>query len=381
MSVVEEFVKKVSDNINTLLEMKNQATQTARRNKDGGYDFLINSDDGKVSEQRIISINADDVKEIASEAVVAQRAFEMAVYAQMDGRTDDEKFANYKKLSEADKVLVDDCARKETGKFEEQARVAILVDQAVAPTIVNNAVNSTFAQAKQQGVLNGNEKIEESLDNGYCAKSLTATLYEMKAKYGGFDFLPSDAEIAAHPQTFINYLQQQPQTKSLVQETKEGQSLRDMFLQNNYQAGAIGFINHGNGHFHAMLYSGEIKNGNPVFISFNNDDASLQLRNSVKGGFVFDLPVAADNQLLDTKEKISQNSNIGNFNKEISITNGKHKIKMNISRKIAEMRENLANRNEQKAENSISKIESSKNSLVPEVIWSKLQKNKIGEKG
>ena len=330
MSPVDEFVKKASDNVNALLEMKKQATQSARRNEDGSYDFFINSEDERVSERRIISVAADDVKEIASEAVVSQRAFEMAVYAQMDGRTTADKFANYKKLSEPDKVLVDECARKESGKFTEAAKIKILVDHAVAPAIVNNAVNSTFAQAKAQGVLSGNEKTEESLDNGYCAKSLTATLYEMKAKYGGFDFLPPDAEIAAHPQTFINYLQRQPQTKSVVYETGEGQSLRDMFLKNNFRAGTMAFINQGGGHYHAMLFSGDIKNGNPVFISFNNDDASLQLRNAAKGGFVFDLPAVADNQISDIKEKKeqSQNLNIGDFNKEISIENGKHKIKM-----------------------------------------------------
>ena len=381
MSVADEFVKKASDNVKSLLYLKQQAKEKVCQNADGSYEFSLRLKNDQVEDRRFIKIEAVDVDKIAPNAAVLKKAFEMAVYSHLDGKDNSEKFSKYVNMPTEEKAAVEALAQRDVEKFEEQARVEILVDHAVAPAIVNNAVHSSFAQAKKMGVLNGDEKIASELDGGYCAKSLTATLYEMKSKYGGFGFLPDDAEVAAHPQTFVKHLQQCPDTQDKIKKTAEGQSLRDMFLKNDFRAGTMAFINQGDGHFHAMLYSGEIKNGNPVFISFNNDDAALELRNKVKGGYVFDLPAALDGQKFSEREKEETGDlKLGEYQKDVLIANGKHKIKMNVSRKIAEMRENLSGKNKQEPNSSASPEKTIKNVSAMDVALLKFEKCKTDGK-
>ena len=95
------------------------------------------------------------------------------------------------------------------------------------------------------------------------------------------------------------------------------------------------------------------------------------------------MPSAIERQQGKYKEygdqKQEESLLVGNFEKEIPVSKGRHRIKMKVSRKIAEMRENLANKNEQKTETPPPKIKSMKNVWGSDFVLSKLKNNNIGE--
>lgn len=361
MRLTDEFVQTAADNVERLLKAKDEARRSAVRRDDGSYVFTLGGSGSHAETKMTIEVSAENINSVFEKNLhttlsdaADEKAKKMAILAQMPGADGEEKFSRYKELSDDDRKSVEDKAEQSKAEFQAEAEKALLVDLIVAPVLANRATQIAYQTAHAYGVMKGNPEIAVDKDHGYCTKALTHTLYEMKARYGGFDFLPENAEDAAHPMDFIRHMQSRPQTENLVHKTEDGVSLREEFAKGQYQAGTLAVIDQGKGHYHTMLYTGKIENGNPVFISFNNDSAALPLRNEKKGGYIFDMPAvlaAEEEQMRARESKNREESPLVTPNRpealhteeQVAVAGG-CKIKIDIHRKIAGLRADMAER-------------------------------------
>lgn len=361
MRLIDEFMQTASDNVERLLKAKDEARRSAVRREDGGYGFTVTGFNGNTETKMFVEVSAENISSVIEnnlhvtfQEAVDEKAKKMAILAQMTGADMQEKFSRYKALSDDERKIVEDRAEQTKVQFRHEAEAALLVDQIVAPVIANRATQIAYQTAHAFGVMNGNPAIVPEKDHGYCTKALTHTLYEMKFRYGGFEFLPENAEDAAHPMDFVRHLQEQPLTAKNVHKTPEGVSLREEIRK--YPAGALAVLDQGEGRFHTMLYTGKTENGNPVFISFNNDDAALQLRNPNKTGYIIDLPsvLAAEESRRPQSERPAGNaaatenspssrSQNGRTEEKVAIAGG-YRVKLDIHRRIADLRAEMEKR-------------------------------------
>ncbi len=359
--LTDEFVQTAADNVERLLKAKDEARRSAVRRDDGSYVFTVGGSGSHAESKMTIEVSADNINSVFEKNLhttlgdaADEKAKKMAILAQMTGADGQEKFSRYMGLSDDDRKIVEDKAEQGKAEFWDEAEKALLVDLIVAPVLANRATQIAYQTAHAYGVMKGNPEIAVDKDHGYCTKALTHTLYEMKARYGGFEFLPENAEDAAHPMDFIRHMQSRPQTENLVHKTEDGVSLREEFAKGQYQAGTLAVIDQGKEHYHTMLYTGKIENGNPVFISFNNDSAALPLRNGKKGGYIFNMPavLAAEEDRLRTRESKNreesplvtpQRPKALHTEEQVAVAGG-CKIKIDIHRKIAGLRADMAER-------------------------------------
>lgn len=362
MRLIDEFMQTAADNVERLLKAKDEARRSAVRREDGGYGFTVTGSDRNMETKMFVEVGAEDISLVIKNNLhttfgeaADEKAKKMAILAQMTGADMQEKFSRYKALSDDERKIVEDRAEQTKVRFRPEAEAALLVDQIVAPAIANRATQISYQTAHDSGVMNGNPVIVPEKDRGYCTKALTHVLYEMKLRYGGFEFLPENAEEAAHPMDFVRHLQEQPLTAKNVHKTPEGVSLREEIRK--YPAGALAVLDQGKGHFHAMLYTGKIENGNPVFISFNNDDAALQLRNPDKSGYIINLPAVLaeeENRRPQSERPVGYEAaaesrssiRFRDSRTEEKVAVAGCRVKLDIHRKIAGLRAEMEKRNE-----------------------------------
>ncbi len=326
--IQEKYVMAVSANITNLLQKKQKAEQSAKPDGYGGIFFKIEENGQGIREISLIHIDKDNVDKICSPEIVENKKRQIALNAVLEGNNEGEKCALYKNSSEQVQKEYDIKAQKYLQEHEQEitnlSKTSLLIEKAVVPAIVNRGISQSFVTAQEKNSIE-NAELSAEQDHGYCTKSLTAPLYELKYYYGGFSFLPESAEIAAHPNTFVEHLEHQnPQavhkTSSLMEDIK------------NFKPGTLIVVKGqqavGNGHM--MMYNGCNHDGKPQFIGFNNDVNNFVFFKD-RAATIIDIPELIDNDrtyqyqqsLSETNKNVISRDNIRenvNVSSDVSVS-------------------------------------------------------------
>lgn len=267
--IQNKYIDMVNSNINSLLAKKAKAKESAKSDGKGGYSFIIEDNGQGIREVTFIHIDKNNVDKLCSPEVIDHLSRQVAKNAILPGSSEAEKISCYKNASlEIQKeyeIKAQDFLENNQEQIKQQITRDLLIDKAVTPAIVSRAIANSFhtAQATQQIK---DSSFNPDSDHGYCTKSLTYPLYELKYYYGGFSFLPKDAETVAHPHTFTEHLK-----KKTPEQVHSSQSLLDDIKK--FKPGSLIIIKGRNaqGNGHMMMYNGNDENGTPQFIGFNND--------------------------------------------------------------------------------------------------------------
>lgn len=314
--IQNKYVDMVNSNINNLLTKKAKAKESAKSDGKGGYFFTIEDNGQGIREVTLIHIDKNNVDKLCSPEALKHLSHQEALSAILPGSTEAEKISCYKNAApETQKeyeIKAQDFLQSNQEQISRQVTRDLLIDKAVTPAIVNRAIAGSFHTAQKTQQIEDSSLNADS-DHGYCTKSLTAPLYELKYYYGGFSFLPENAETAAHPHTFTEHLK-----KENPEQIHSSQSLLDDIKQ--FKPGSLIVIKGENaqGNGHMMMYNGNNKNGTPQFIGFNNDVKDFKFFKN-RPATIIDIPSLIDKEAqnyqtkqLDNQQDKPQAHNIQN---------------------------------------------------------------------
>lgn len=298
--IIHQYVEQIQNNVSTAISLQKIFQETAKIDENGNWVFTAQRSNDFISEDISIRISKDKLSLFASEDEIKNKSAEMAHIAVIEQSSkyktsSKTPFEYYKSLNDEDRQKIDklaDLYRDNNPNLQFEATKQLLLSNAVMPRIVNRALQQSADTAKQKGLLE-DSKIDSKSDNGYCTKSLFIPLYEFQDRYGGFDFLPKDAEISSHPQTMINHIKEY--NKDMVSDVV---NLNSQIT--NYEPGSIVLIDQGKGHMHAMMYNGiNQTTSKPQYIGFNSNDLNRGLSDK-RVGVIIDLP-----NLIQNDDKIN----------------------------------------------------------------------------
>lgn len=314
--IQNKYIDMVNSNINNLLTKKAKAKESAKSDGKGGYFFKIEDSGKGIREVTLIHVDKNNVDKLCSPEIMNNLSHQAALSAILPGSSEAEKISCYKSASpEIQKeyeLKAQDFLQNNQEQINLQVTQDLLIDKAVTPAIVNRAIANSFHTAQET------QQIEDSAlntdsDHGYCTKSLTAPLYELKYYYGGFSFLPENAETAAHPHTFTEHLK-----KENPEQIHSSQSLLDDIKQ--FKPGSLIVIKGENaqGNGHMMMHNGNDEKGTPQFIGFNNDVKDFQFFKN-RPATIIDIPSLIEKEAqnyqakqLDNQQDKPQARNIQN---------------------------------------------------------------------
>ena len=305
-NIIKEYLEQIKNNVQQAVEMQNLAQNSAILDDDGNWSFIISQKDALVSETISLGIKKENVSFLAPDEMVEKCVWQYACEAVLQNDPEFKKsgkslFGYYTSLQGGAKIDIDDKVeqyKKNTPKLKFEATRDLLISNGVMPKIVNRALQQSARTGYNRHELD-DFHISVENDEGYCTKSLFMPLYELKDRYGGFEWLPESAEGASHPVTVINHLK-----------TNKENSVSSMVNLNSeiitYQPGAIVMIHKGNGSFHAMMYNGINDNtGKPQYLGFNSNDFNRSISDK-RNGIIINLPQMIQEDINAGRIKINE---------------------------------------------------------------------------
>ena len=346
--IIKEYLSQIEENIDSLLR-KRKNTQIETKNQDGNTTYIATikdttqiKDDNDlvydIEESTKISIppsSKETIDKGLNKALARAAVIDMYQNKSVQPLTNEdvimEKFReDYGKTPPCDVPSVQEYIALNKDRLLQQEKAKgndclrdVLMNNFVAPALMNYSLQKVFDKAQKESALKDSKILTEK-DIGYCTKSLTATLYMLKAKYGKFAWLPDNAEDAAHPNTFMEHIKEEYINPQKGEQDKDIVSfLRE---NDNYKAGCIVMIaldNSGTPHYHAMMYSGKDKDGTPKFLGFNDDMKDFTFKR-VKYGKIINIPAIIQNDFSNENAHVLQRQasiNEGSFSEEKTISN------------------------------------------------------------
>ena len=298
--IIGKYVEQIQNNVQQAISLQKTFSETAKIDENGDWIFTAQQSNDFIYEDISIRISKDKISLFAPEDELKNKSAEMAhiaviEQAQKYKTSSKTPFEYYKSLNDEDRHKIDEAAdlySKNTPDLQFEATKQLLLSNAVMPRIVNRALQQSATTAKQKGLLEDSQ-INSKSDNGYCTKSLFIPLYEFQDQYGGFNWLPKNAETASHPQTMINHIKEY--NKDMVSDVV---NLNSQIV--NYDPGAIVLVDQGKGHMHAMMYNGiNQTTSKPQYIGFNSNDLNRGLSDK-RVGVIIDLP-----KLIQNDDKVN----------------------------------------------------------------------------